>query len=184
MTECCYSSFGCKFKGETKQHEVECPYKFIEENEKLKQQLKEPSGQVDFKTCLVVDKYGAVTERLKKGALNLGKLIAYLKNQQYALEQYGKQLSTASFSVEHLGELTDPNHQTILFSHSVGNKYLHFSNYIKNSMMRDLETMSNEITKVLVSSAKKEKINRSEYEQAIAQAKNNKTRRYENKTQL
>lgn len=42
-------------------------------------------------------------------------------------------------------------------------------------MQRDLENMSNEITKVLSSSAKKEKINKAEYEQALAQVKSTKT---------
>lgn len=42
-------------------------------------------------------------------------------------------------------------------------------------MIRDLDNMANEITKVLSSSSKKEKINRSEYEQALAQVKATKT---------
>lgn len=100
---CQYANFGCKYQGEDiKQHEVECPYKFIEENERLKQQLKEQPGQVDYKTCLL-DKYGAVCERLKKSALNITKLVGFLKNQQYQLEQYGKHLSSSTFPVEHLG---------------------------------------------------------------------------------
>lgn len=102
---CCYSSFGCKFQGQQeniKQHETDCPYRFIEENERLKQQIKEPTGQVDFKTCLL-DKYPAVSERLKKAAANITKIITFLKNQQYQLEQYGKHLSSSTFPVENLG---------------------------------------------------------------------------------
>jgi hypothetical protein len=172
---CKFASFGCKVQGvDMNKHESECPYKFIEENEKLKQQLKVEGGTVDFKTCLV-DKYAAVIERLKKGAANVVKFSSYLKNQHGVYETYGKHLSTTLYPVEHLGELTTPNHSILLFSHAIGGRYLHVANQIEGSMIRDLTNLNNEITKVIASSQKKEKINRSEYEAATALVKQTKT---------
>lgn len=178
MSTCRFASFGCKYQKQEgqdiKSHESECPFKFIEENEKLKLQLKEPTGTIDFKTCLV-DKYPAVIERLKRGAANCVKMATYLKKQQDVVESYGKHLTTSIFPVEHLGELTPPNHNIILFSHSIGNRYLHLANTIDTCMIRDLTNLNAEITKVIASSQKKEKINRTEHDAAIASVKQTKT---------
>lgn len=61
LVSCCYSKFGCteqvKIDG-LKQHEMSCPYRFVEENSKLKK------SEPDYKDSLW-DKFNEIINRMR-----------------------------------------------------------------------------------------------------------------------